>query len=343
MPACVPRRFVLAVLLGSTAAAHAQPAGAQAEVLFREGRDALAAGRVAEACSAFEQSQKLEPAVTTLLNLAGCRERQGQLATAWGLFLDVERQTRSGDAAASKLHSVAQSRAKKLEPRISKLTISVADDGKIDGLEVVRGSDKVEAALWNHALPVDGGTYTITARAPGMPPWTTQITVANEGDSKTVDVPKLSSLAPPSEPPATKPATTPPPATPTAAPTAPNAPNAETAPTDQPERTGHRSLVPPIAAGVVTLALAGTALAFDISEQSTYTSAKNETSSQAERNSLYSSANSKYQLAQGFGIAAIAGAGVTVWLAIRSLHGSADATRTALVVTPTGLAITGGF
>jgi hypothetical protein len=77
-------------------------------VLFRQGRDLLAAGKVAEACSAFEESQKLEPAVTTLFNLAGCREKLGQFATAWGLFLDTARQTRSAaDAASQQLHDVA--------------------------------------------------------------------------------------------------------------------------------------------------------------------------------------------------------------------------------------------
>jgi hypothetical protein len=47
----------------SFAAGQPQPAGAQAEVLFRQGRHLLAAGQVAEACSAFENSQKVEPAV----------------------------------------------------------------------------------------------------------------------------------------------------------------------------------------------------------------------------------------------------------------------------------------
>lgn len=78
--------IVFVVFLAWCSAALGQPTGAQAEVLFRQGRDLLAAGKVAEACSSFEESQKLEPAVTTLLDLAGCREKQGQLAIAWGLF-----------------------------------------------------------------------------------------------------------------------------------------------------------------------------------------------------------------------------------------------------------------
>jgi hypothetical protein len=180
------KRTVAVVFVLWSSVALAQSAGAQAEVLFRQARDLLAAGKVAEACSAFEESQKLEPAVTTLLNLAGCRERLGQLATAWGLFLDVVRQTRStGDAASQQLHDVAQARAQKLEPRVSRLTINVPQKTQVDGLEITRDRDRVDAGLWNRALPIDGGTYTVTARAPGANLWSTQVTVAAESDTKT--------------------------------------------------------------------------------------------------------------------------------------------------------------
>ena len=161
-----------------SSAVRAQPVGAEAEVLFREGRDLIAAGKLAEACSAFDESEKLEPAVTTLLNLAACREKLGQLATAWGLFLDAARQTRSASNATNQqLHDVAQARAQKLEPRVSKLTINVPLQSQFDGLEIALGAERVDAGLWNRALPIDGGTYAITARAPGANQWSTQVTV----------------------------------------------------------------------------------------------------------------------------------------------------------------------
>jgi hypothetical protein len=136
-------RVIAIVVLMWYSTALAQSAGAQAEVLFRNGRDLIAAGKIAEACSAFEESQKLEPAVTTLLNLAGCREKLGQIATAWGLFLDVVRQTRSAaDASARQLHDVAQARAQKLEPRVSRLAINVPQKSQFDGLGVVLIPDR---------------------------------------------------------------------------------------------------------------------------------------------------------------------------------------------------------
>ncbi|HTR52762.1 MAG TPA: tetratricopeptide repeat protein [Kofleriaceae bacterium] len=324
------RSVVVLVVLARVTVALAQPAGAQAEVLFRQGRELLAAGKVAEACAAFEQSQKLEPAVTTLLNLAGCRERNGQLATAWGLFLDVERQTRSGDAAMQKMHEVAHTHAKKLEPRVSKLTISVAAESQIEGLEIARGEDAVAAAMWNRALPIDGGTYTITAHAPSMTSWSTQVTVGKEGDTKTVDVPKLATLAP--APVETKPAVAAPePARPTPQPAAATA-SVEIAP---PVR--HRWLAP-VAVGLGSLALGGVAVGLDLSSSSIYDQAKAEMTDQNRRSSLYSSANTRYQLAQGFGIAGVTCAVAAVWLYLRGGHRSdAASARTSLVVLPSGL------
>src|ERR1043166_9179048 len=131
--------LVLLALLASVAPvgpavriAAAQPSGAQAETLFRQGKDLMAKGKTAEACAAFDASQKLDPTISTLLNQAACREKNEQLATAWGLFLEAERQPRTAsDAPPQQLHQVAASKAAKLEPRLSTLTITVSSDNRI--------------------------------------------------------------------------------------------------------------------------------------------------------------------------------------------------------------------
>src|SRR5262249_6041948 len=92
------KMFPVALLLAA-GTAHAQPAGAQAETLFRQGKDLMAKGKIAEACAAFDASQKLEPTISALLNLAACREKNGQLATAWGLFLEARGCVPGGRAA----------------------------------------------------------------------------------------------------------------------------------------------------------------------------------------------------------------------------------------------------
>src|SRR4051794_25035624 len=144
---------------------HAQSTSVQAQSLFDEGRRLLKAGKTAEACAAFEASQKLDPVITTELNIATCREQNHQLASAWGAFVEAQRMVRA--AGNDKLLKVAAGHARKLEPRLSRLTIAVPADRQIAGLVVIRGKDAVDPVSWNHALPIDGGSYTFTARAPG--------------------------------------------------------------------------------------------------------------------------------------------------------------------------------
>lgn len=282
-------------------AAFAQSASAQAEAMFRDGRALLDAGKIAEACAAFEASQKLEPTISTLMNLAACREKNGQLATAWGLFLDAEHQTRGAtNGATRKLHQVALNRAKKLEPRVSKLVINVPADSHIDQLELLRGTETIDPATWNRALPIDGGSYKITARAPGATPWTTEITIVTEGEVKTVEVPRLQpasapvvAVAPVKEAPATR----------------------EVAVTKEvaaPSRGGVRWS--PLVFGASGAVLLGGALGLDLWGNSTYDAARAELMNQAHRDSLYNSANTKRHIAFGLGATGLACGGVAAWL-----------------------------
>lgn len=335
----VPRRRVGGVVLAgiittSVAVAHAQPAGAQAEALFRDGRTLMAAGNYAEACTAFEQSQKLEPAVSTLLNLAGCREKAGQLASAWGLFLEAERRTREGtDRSTAKLHEVARDRAARLEPRVSHLTISVPLQSQVDGLAIARDGEPIDPAMWNRALPVDGGAYTITARAPGANAWSTAIEVAAESDTRTVAIPDLRNL--PRDLGPTPPAAGHVPAPRAAAPH----PAVSTAPAH-----GHRAVVP-IAIGGGALLLFGGALGMKAWGDATYADARAEVRDQGRRDALYGAANTRRYAAGGLAIAGVAAAGVALWWFL-DRRGEAPAARAIarrIVVAPTGLALMGEF
>lgn len=241
----------LVVLATASPRAFAQSASVQAQSLFEEGRKLLQAGKIAEACASFESSQKLDPAVTTLLNLADCREQNHQLATAWGTFTDANRMARAANN--DKLARVASNHAQKLAPRLSKLTVNIPTDRQVPGLEILRDNEPINPAGWNHALPIDGGTYTITARAPGRAPWSTTKTIKVESDTQSVEIPKLAEAKPgapvaasrPGSPGGASPATTAPAGTPPGVATSAGA--AGGAPSSAKPATGSPVGAPPVA------------------------------------------------------------------------------------------------
>jgi hypothetical protein len=310
---------------GAAPRASAQSASVQAQSLFDEGRRLLDAGKIAEACAAFDSSQKLDPAITTLLNLADCREQNNQLATAWGTFTDANRMART--AKNDKLARVAASHAHKLEPRLSKLSIVVPADHQIAGLEVTRDGELINAAAWNHALPIDGGTYTISARAPGRAPWSITKVIKPSSDAATVTVPLLDAKAAVVAKPVA--VTEPRPVAPAPverqpAPVAPalvvtpsadpgGSPMQAQATVDRPSRLP----VVPLVLGGGALALGGGALAFHLSGNHLYDQARATTGDQTRRDSLEHSANTRRYVAQAFAGAAIGCAGAAVYLYIR--------------------------
>jgi hypothetical protein len=184
--------LVLVALALAPAIAQAQSTG-EAEKLFRDAKTLMKQGKTAEACDAFEASHRIEPNIATLLSLADCREKNGQLASAWGFFLRAESLTRQ-DARQEKLNGVARQRAASIEPRLSYLIINVPDESRVDGLAVARNGVVVDAGTFNRAVPVDGGDYTIQGKAPGHEPWQTTVTVKNESDRQSVDVPRFKEL-----------------------------------------------------------------------------------------------------------------------------------------------------
>lgn len=308
------------------APAHAQPSGAQAETLFRQGKELMARGQIAEACAAFDASQKLDPNIATLLNQAACREKNGQLATAWGLFLEAERQTRSAtDAQNQQHHQTAATKAARLEPRLSTLAITVPGENRVAGLEILRSGDPVDPGAWNRALPVDGGTYRITARAPGNAEWSSTITVGNEHDAKAIEIPRLKAAALES---------------PVATDGHGDAP--------APAASHRRSRVVPLVVGGAAVALAGGALGFELSARSTYNSSRAEVDNDKQA-SLWHSANTRRYVAEGLGVASLAAAGVAVWLAVRPGPEAPDGRTARVELAPlvaraaAGLVVVGDF
>lgn len=186
-------RTVAAVAAFVAATALASNAGAQnaaaADALFQKGKEAFDAKRYAEACPAFAESYRLDPVSGSLVALASCYEAEGKLASAWSRYgelaalADREGKKERADA--------ARARVKELEPKLARLTITVAADASaVPGLVVKRDGTDVGQASFGTALPVDRGEHTVEASAPGKSPFSQKVTV-QDGTTLSVTVPAL--------------------------------------------------------------------------------------------------------------------------------------------------------
>ncbi len=315
----IPFVGVLGALASSV---HAQPSGvAQSEALFRQGKDLMAQGKIAEACVAFDAGQKLDPQITGLMIDASCHEKANQLATAWGLFVEAERQTRAAtDDVNKQMHDTAAQHAARIEPRLSTLTIKVDPNNKVGGLEILQDTTVVDPGAWNKALPIDGGTYKISARAPGNPEWSSTVTVGNEHDAKTIEIPKLNAavLDHDKQPPPHH---------------------------DEDITPSRRREFTPVAIGlgVGGIALLGGALGFELWGESTYNSAKVEPNDQ-KQSDLWHSANDKRYVAEGMLLGGIACLGIATYFYLHGVEEDPAAHQTAKIfVAPTVAATGAGF
>jgi hypothetical protein len=60
---------------------------------------------------------------------------------------------------------------------------------------ITRNGKPLDPGLWNRAVPVDGGSYRISGKAPGHEEWWAIIEVPIERGKGSVDVPKFKELA----------------------------------------------------------------------------------------------------------------------------------------------------
>jgi hypothetical protein len=155
---------------------------AAAESLFRDGRAAAQRGDWEAACPKLRESQRLDPAPGTLLNLADCEEHRGKVATAWQLFRQVVDSVPANDDRSP----IAAKRAAALEKRLPHMTVRLVGQAPA-GVKVTRNDVELSEASLGSALPVDPGAYTVTVSAPGRATTTSSVTIA-EGASSAVEV-----------------------------------------------------------------------------------------------------------------------------------------------------------
>jgi hypothetical protein len=176
--------------------ARAQNSGdkAAAEALFEEGRKLMTAHEFVAACPKFEASQRLDPGVGTMLNLADCYEKAGKTASAWAEFRETI--SAAHQAGSAEREKIARKRVQALEAKLSYLTIEPQAGQTVS---VTRDGVAIDPAELGSAIPIDPGSHTIAAGATGKQPWSSDVNVGASGDRASIALPMLQDVvvAPP--------------------------------------------------------------------------------------------------------------------------------------------------
>jgi hypothetical protein len=174
--------LVLALTFGPNQL-HAQASDpAAAEVLFREGRGLMSAGKYDQACEKFSESNRLDPALGTVFNLADCEERRGHLTRAWTLFHEVVQRLPDGD----ERRAIAAARAKHLDARLPRLRIRMVASAPV-GTRIERDGVELGRASLDTPLPVEPGSHRVVVRAPGHADREFRVSLA-AGEARDVEV-----------------------------------------------------------------------------------------------------------------------------------------------------------
>ena len=152
--------FVLPALLSASPAVHA--GSSDAEAAFRDGRKAVLAGDWATACAKFAESERLEPAPGTLLNLADCEDHQGKLVSAHEHFGVAASGFPRGDTR----RSLALAREAQIDRRIVRLTLRLAPSAPPDTV-VRQGDATLPTTAIGAPILLDPGPVTLVVIAPG--------------------------------------------------------------------------------------------------------------------------------------------------------------------------------
>jgi hypothetical protein len=166
-----------------SARANAQATdAAAAEQLFVAARAAMEKGDFKTACERFAESQRLDPAAGTLINLADCLDRQGKIASAWQRWKEALDMLRPDD----ERRAAVSQRAQSIEARVPKLELRLSTNAPA-GTTAERDGVALGSASFGISLPIDPGPHRIVAKAPGRAPREYTLTV-KEGESSTLDV-----------------------------------------------------------------------------------------------------------------------------------------------------------
>ncbi len=185
--------FAATLLLGTTVsvAGLAAPSAADVAVAqrsFDEARALFGAGKTAEACERFAQSQHLDPKLGTLLNLAICHEKLGKVASAWSEFHDARSIATAG--ALKERVQFADEHLATLAPLLSYLRVRMDAETRAGGPSVRLDGEPVDPAALDTEIPVDPGDHQVVVTSRDGRSWKGAAHTART-DKVVVSVPHL--------------------------------------------------------------------------------------------------------------------------------------------------------
>ncbi len=162
-----------------------------AQTLFDDGRRLMEQSRFVEAIPKLVESQKLDPAPGTLLNLAACHEKVGRTATAWREYRQVLATTPENDAVERR--EIASERIASIEPSLSRVAFELPPSIPKDAW-LSLDDEPLSPVEWATAIPIDPGLHRVRYGAPGR---AERVVAFNAGAPGTTVTLRLAVLPPP--------------------------------------------------------------------------------------------------------------------------------------------------
>lgn len=158
------RLVVASLLIG----ARAHPQNTTAALMYDEGRKAMRVADYERACSAFQESLRLESNPGAVYSLAECEDRRGRLATSSALYAEYVRRVALMEPEQAARHETFRAssvaRLEALRPLVPSVLLRVPDGGPFEvRLDELRLSEALRAS----SVPLDPGTHTWTLRSSG--------------------------------------------------------------------------------------------------------------------------------------------------------------------------------
>jgi hypothetical protein len=193
---------VLVAGLAVASAAHAVTPEdrAAAREHLTQAQDLKKQGQLAQALTHFEESQRLDPKLTTALDLADCAELAGKLVEAQGYWAAARDQAKRDEKPQSRAR--AEQRLAAVEKRVAHLSLQLAANAPV-GTQVLRDDVPLEQASLANAQPLNPGDHLVVVKATGHEDAQYPVKLT-EGDNQTLAIaagPAIAVAAPPPPPP----------------------------------------------------------------------------------------------------------------------------------------------